>query len=126
MTKARLKYYASFDEKLLGKRLKKTLQWALEEIERLEAAKSRVGQKWAEKLRWIPVSDNLPPLLTEVLGWHPNDRVRAWFRHSGTVHGGPREGTYWEQWSPQDRECDDCEVDEPMFWMPLPSPPDSR
>jgi hypothetical protein len=75
--------------------------------------------------RWILVSDRLPPLLTEVLGWHPDDRARAWFRHSGTVQGGPRAGTYWESWSPQDRECDDCEVDAPTHWMPLPEPPGS-
>ena len=74
--------------------------------------------------RWIPVEERLPPLMTEVLGWHPADRVRAWFRHSGTVQGGPRQGAYWEQWSPQDRECDDCEVDGPTHWQPLPSPPD--
>jgi hypothetical protein len=73
--------------------------------------------------RWIPVSDRLPELLTEVLGWHPDDRVRAWFRHSGTVQGGPRKGVYWESWTPQDRECDDCEVDAPSHWMPLPEPP---
>jgi hypothetical protein len=72
---------------------------------------------------WIPVGERLPPLLTEVLGWHPDDRARAWFRHSGTVQGGPRAGTYWESWSPQDRECDDCEVDAPTHWMPLPEPP---
>ena len=74
-------------------------------------------------LAWIPVTERLPPLMTEVLGWHPADRVRAWFRHSGTVQGGPRKGAYWEQWSPQDRECDDCDVDEPTHWMPLPAPP---
>jgi len=73
--------------------------------------------------RWIPVTERMPTLMTEVLGWHPADRVRAWFRHSGTVQGGPRQGTYWEQWSPQDRECDDCDVDEPTHWMPLPAPP---
>jgi hypothetical protein len=72
---------------------------------------------------WIPVSERLPELLTEVLGWHPADRVRAWFRHSGTVQGGPMAGNYWEAWSPQDRECDDCEVDGPTHWMPLPEPP---
>ena len=73
---------------------------------------------------WVQVSKGgLPPLMTEVLGWHPSDRVRAWFRHSGTVQGGPKQGTYWEQWSPQDRECDDCDVDEPTHWMPLPAPP---
>jgi hypothetical protein len=72
---------------------------------------------------WIPASERLPPLLTEVLGWHHDDRVRAWFRHSGTIQGGTRAGTYWESWSPQDRECDDCEVDAPTHWMPLPEPP---
>lgn len=72
---------------------------------------------------WISVNDRLPPLMTEVLGWHKDDRVRAWFRHSGTITGGPREGVYWEQWTPQDRECDDCEVDEPTHWMELPPPP---
>lgn len=76
--------------------------------------------------RWIPSSEKLPPLMTEVLGWHPADRVRAWFRHSGTVHGGPKQGSYWEQWSPQDRECDDCDVDEPAYWMPLPEPPEVK
>ena len=75
--------------------------------------------------RWIPVSERLPDLLTEVLGWHSEDRVRAWFRHSGTVQGGPMEGNYWEAWSPQDRECDDCSVKEPTHWMPLPEPPRS-
>ena len=75
---------------------------------------------------WIPVSERLPPLLTEVLGWHPDDRVRAWFRHSGTVQGGPRKGVYWESWTPQDRECDDCNVKEPTHWMPLPEPPEVK
>jgi hypothetical protein len=75
---------------------------------------------------WIPVSERLPPLLTEVLGWHSADRVRAWFRHSGTVQGGPRKGVYWESWTPQDRECDDCNVDAPTHWMPLPSPPEVK
>lgn len=75
--------------------------------------------------RWISVKKRLPPLMTEVLGWHPSDRVRAWFRHSGTVQGGPQQGTYWESWEPQDRECDDCEVDEPTHWMPLPQPPET-
>lgn len=69
--------------------------------------------------RWIPVGERLPPLMTEVLGWHPADRVRAWFRHSGQ----PKDAPYWELWSPQDRECDDCDVDEPTHWMPLPEPP---
>ena len=72
---------------------------------------------------WIPVTERLPELLTEVLGWHPDDRVRAWFRISGTVQGGPRQGAYWEMWSPQDRECDDCKVKAPSHWMPLPAPP---
>lgn len=72
---------------------------------------------------WIACEERLRPLMTEVLGWHPADRVRAWFRHSGTVQGGPKQGTYWEQWSPQDRECDDCDVDEPTHWMPLAEPP---
>lgn len=75
---------------------------------------------------WIPVGERLPPLMTEVLGWHQDDRVRAWFRHSGTITGGPREGVYWESWSPQDRECDDCDVDEPTHWMPLPEPPEVK
>ena len=57
--------------------------------------------------------------MTEVLGWHKDDRVRAWFRHSGQ----PKDAPYWELWSPQDRECDDCEVDEPTHWMPMPEPP---
>ena len=91
------------------------LDEAADEIERLRAER-----------RWIPVDERLPPLMTEVLGWHPADRVRAWFRHSGTVQGGPREGAYWEHWSPQDRECDDCEVDEPTHWMPLPEPPEVK
>jgi hypothetical protein len=76
--------------------------------------------------RWVSVDERLPPLLTEVLGWHPADRARAWFRHSGTVQGGLRQGTYWESWSPQDRECDDCEVDAPTHWMPLPEPPEEE
>ena len=76
--------------------------------------------------RWISVEERLPPLMEEVLGWHRDDRVRAWFRHSGTVQGGPQQGAYWEQWSPQDRECDDCEVDEPTHWMPLPEPPEVK
>lgn len=71
---------------------------------------------------WVPVSERLPPLMTEVLGWHPADRVRAWFRHSGQ----PKDAPYWELWSPQDRECDDCEVDEPTHWMPLPEPPEVK
>jgi len=73
--------------------------------------------------RWISVKERLPELMTEVLGWHKADRVRAWFRHSGTVQGGPMAGNRWEAWSPQDRECDDCEVDAPSHWMPLPEPP---
>lgn len=76
--------------------------------------------------RWIPVSERLPELLTEVLGWHQDDRVRAWFRHSGTVQGGPRKGVYWELWTPQDRECDDCNVNAPSHWMPLPEPPEVK
>jgi Protein of unknown function (DUF551) len=88
---------------------------AANEIERLRAERG-----------WIPVSERLPPLMTEVLGWHPADRVRSWFRFSGTVQGGPCRGTYWEGWSTQDRECDDCFVDEPTHWMPLPEPPESR
>jgi hypothetical protein len=75
---------------------------------------------------WIPVSERLPELLTEVLGWHQTDRVRAWFRHGGTVQGGPMAGNYWEAWSPQDRECDDCEVDAPSHWLPLPEPPEVK
>ena len=47
--------------------------------------------------RWIPVEERLPPLMTEVLGWHPDDRVRAWFRHSGQ----PKDAPYWELWSPR-------------------------
>lgn len=76
-----------------------------------------------EVLGWISVEERLPPLMTEVLGWHKDDCVRAWFRDSGTVNGGPRQGSYWEDWSPQDRECDDCKVNEPTHWMPLPEPP---
>ena len=72
--------------------------------------------------KWIPVSERLPPLMTEVLGWHPADRVRAWFRHSGQ----PKDAPYWELWTPQDRECDDCDVDEPTHWMPLPEPPEVK
>ena len=72
-----------------------------------------------DERRWIPVSERLPPLMTEVLGWHKDDRVRAWFRHSGQ----PKDAPYWELWSPQDRECDDCEVDQPTHWQPLPPPP---
>ena len=75
-----------------------------------------------EVLGWIPVEERLPPLLTEVLGWHPDDRVRAWFRHSGQ----PKDAPYWELWSPQDRECDDCKVHEPSHWMPLPQPPEMK
>jgi hypothetical protein len=75
---------------------------------------------------WVACSERLPPVLTEVLGWHPDDRVRAWFRISGTVQGGPRQGDYWEMWSPQDRECDDCNVKEPTHWMPLPEPPEVK
>lgn len=97
-----------------------------DEVARLEATNSEhmatCGRNSHQQ--WIPVGKQLPPLMTEVLGWHPADRVRAWFRHSGTVKGGPREGVYWEQWSPQDRECDDCEVDEPTHWMLLPEPPE--
>ena len=72
-----------------------------------------------DRRRWIPVTERLPELLTEVLGWHPADRVRAWFRHSGQPLNAP----YWEQWEPQDRECDDCNVKAPTHWMPLPAPP---
>lgn len=86
----------------------------------------RDAAKVLRRGRWIACQELLPPLMTEVLGWNPADRVRAWFRHSGTVNGGPCEGTYWEQWSPQDRECDDCKVDEPTHWMPLPQPPESQ
>lgn len=68
---------------------------------------------------WIAASDRLPPLLTEVLGWHKDDRVRSWFRHSGHPKGAP----YWETWSPMDRECDDCGVKEPSHWMDMPDPP---
>jgi len=88
---------------------------AADEIERLRL-----------KCRWIPVADRLPELLTEVLGWHRDDRVRAWFRISGTVQGGPRQGEYWEMWSPQDRECEDCKVKAPTHWMPLPEPPEVK
>jgi hypothetical protein len=79
-----------------------------------------------KQLKWIAASERLPELLVEVLGWHKDDRVRAWFRHSGTVQGGPMAGIYWEAWSPQDRECDDCEIDEPTHWMPLPEPPEVK
>ena len=72
-----------------------------------------------DERRWVPVGERLPPLMTEVLGWHPEDRVRAWFRHSGQ----PKDAPYWESWSPQDRECDDCRVDEPTHWATLPEPP---
>ena len=72
--------------------------------------------------RWIAVSERLPELLTEVLGWHPDDRVRAWFRHSGQ----PMDAPYWELWEPQDRECDDCNVKEPTHWLPLPEPPEVK
>jgi 2-polyprenyl-6-methoxyphenol hydroxylase-like FAD-dependent oxidoreductase len=88
---------------------------AADEIERLR-----------DERRWVAVSERLPPLLTEVLGWHPDDRVRAWFRHSGTVQGGPRKGVYWESWTPQDRECDDCNVKAPTHWLPLPEPPEVK
>ena len=88
----------------------------------MKAAVHFIGSFGQQIPQWISVEERLPPLLTEVLGWHPTDRVRAWFRHSGTITGGPREGVYWEQWSPQDRECDDCDVDEPTHWMPLPPP----
>jgi hypothetical protein len=71
---------------------------------------------------WIPVEERLPPLMAEVLGWHKDDCVRAWFRHSGQ----PKDAPYWELWSPQDRECDDCDVDEPSHWMPLPEPPEVK
>lgn len=94
--------------------------------EQIGALAAELKERQYRLARWIPVEERLPPLMTEVLGWHPSDRVRAWFRHSGTVQGGPREGAYWEQWSPQDRECDDCEVDEPTHWMPLPEPPEVK
>ena len=69
--------------------------------------------------QWISASERLPPLMAEVLGWHPEDRVRAWFRHSGQ----PKNAPYWEMWSPQDRECDDCNVEAPTHWMTMPEPP---
>ena len=98
--------------------------------EAVEAAKQIAGLSEIvphdDEPGWIPVDESLPPLMTEVLGWHPSDRVRAWFRHSGTVQGGPQQGTYWESWEPQDRECDDCEVDEPTHWMLTPEPPEVK
>ena len=98
--------------------------------EAVEAAKQIAGLSDVfphdDEPAWIPVAESLPLLMTEVLGWHPSDRVRAWFRHSGTVQGGPQQGTYWESWEPQDRECDDCEVDEPSHWMLLPNPPEVK
>mgnify|MGYP001547763830 FL=1 len=95
--------------------------YVYDECHRIELSEPQL--KTLRDSRWIPVSERLPELLTEVLGWHPDDRVRAWFRHSGTVQGGPRKGVYWESWTPQDRECDDCNVKEPTHWMPLPEPP---
>jgi hypothetical protein len=88
----------------------------------------RLSQRYRDfySSRWFLVSEQLPELLTEVLGWHQDDQVRAWFRFSGTVQGGPKQGKYWEMWSPQDRECDDCKVNAPTHWMPMPRPPEVK
>jgi hypothetical protein len=92
------------------------------EVNEMSAASRGSGANYsAFSNSWIPVTERLPELLTEVLGWHPADRVRAWFRHSGQPLNAP----YWEQWEPQDRECDDCNVKAPTHWMPLPAPPET-
>jgi hypothetical protein len=88
----------------------------------MKAAVHFIGSFGQQVQQWIPVEERLPPLMTEVLGWHKDDCVRAWFRHSGQ----PKDAPYWELWSPQDRECDDCDVDEPSHWMPLPEPPEVK
>jgi hypothetical protein len=89
------------------------------ELAGLIAAAYEPEEDEEDGMEWIPVTERLPELLTEVLGWHPADRVRAWFRHSGQPLNAP----YWELWEPQDRECDDCKVKAPTHWMPLPAPP---
>ena len=89
------------------------------ELAGLIAAAYEPEEDEEDGMEWIPVTERLPELLTEVLGWHPADRVRAWFRHSGQPLNAP----YWELWEPQDRECDDCKVKAPTHWMPLPALP---
>jgi L-arabinose isomerase len=70
----------------------------------LEVA-TRLEELVAER-RWIPITEKLPDLGVEVIGWHPDDRVRSWCRHGGvTVFG--------KAW-------------EPTHWRPLPSPPVSE
>jgi hypothetical protein len=85
--------------------------WAIREIDQLR-----------DERRWIPVAEKLPELYVEVIGWHPGDRVRSWCRHGGVTVFGKA----WESWMPTDRECDDCTVQQPTHWRPLPSPPASE
>ena len=69
---------------------------------------------------WIPVAESQPAPDVEVLGWHPDDKVRTWLIATGvTVFG-----VAWSNWQTTDTE-DFVRVLKPTHWRPLPSPPAS-
>jgi hypothetical protein len=70
--------------------------------------------------KWTPVAESQPAPDVEVLGWHPDDKVRTWLIATGvTVFG-----VAWSNWQPTDTE-DYVRVLKPTHWRPLPSPPAS-